>query len=684
MKSYKKYSRFVATALMVGMLSTGPVLAQDSVRINFRDADIRSVIESVAEVTGRSFVLDPRVKGKVTIIAPTAINSDLLYEAILSSLQVQGFQAVQDGAITRILPFSQAFQISSSGVSNELETQVIRVDHVRATELLPVLKPLMSKGALLQAYDTGNYLIATDTISQLKRIKQIMRELDRQDQSSVDVVVLKHISAAEAIHIAGQMKHLQQQQVSIVEDSFNNRVIIGGSRTARNSLRMLLGSLDVPSQQSAGVEVIYLNYAQAKDVKPVLDGMLQSDTFLRLAGEAIGSDGGAQAASGYKIEADESNNALVIAASSTVISEIKSVVRKLDRERPQVLIEAVIAEVSEEQAQRLGTDLVYAGSGGGYLTSFDNLLLSVLGSITPRPTESRTTTIDGVTTTDTQVSAGVTINPSTLGTALAGASPTSTAVFGDFDRDKGTGFGVLIQALKTDGDTTILSTPSLVTLNNEEAELSVGQDVPLSTGTAPTNNGGVSNPFTTIKREQVGIKLKVKPQISDTGSVRMEIAQESSDVLSSAAAAAVGASDLILAKRTIDTNVMVNNGEILVLGGLMSDSLTESERKVPILGDIPLMGRLFKSTSKDKSQRVLMMFIRPTILRNKDDAKAATLKNFDYLKSSNLASSKEQEKLFSRVFSEYNDSLEQNVNSNSDTDQPLLTDDESAPLLELE
>ena len=589
----------------------------DTVKINFRDADIRSVIESVAEITGKSFVLDPRVKGKITIVSPKPIESELFYEAVLSALQVQGFQAVDDGAIIRVVPFSQSFQISPGLVGGELQTKVISINHVKATELLPVLKPLMSKGSLLQAYDAGNYLVATDTRSQIRQIEAVLRKIDIAEQSQIDVISLNHISAGEALHIASQLKSLQQQNLSIVEDSFNNRVIVGGPRTGRASFRNLLKSLDVPTSQQGGVEVIYLNYSTAEELKPILDGMLQSETFLRLAGEASSpaAAGGGGAQSSYKIEADAGNNALVVAASASVIIQLQSVIRKLDRPRPQVLIEAIIAEVSEVQAHRLSTQLGAFGRGtGGYLTKFDDLLTTIIG-----------VGADG-SVTDAEVG--------TLGGSLSGQSGLFAAA-GAFN-DSGEGIGLLIQALKSDTQTSILSSPSVVTLDNEEAELSVGQEVPFITGSFTSVNqgggGGNNNPFQTINREEVGIKLKVLPQINEGNAVRLKIEQESSN-LDNTATAGAGTVDVVTAKRTISTNVMVGDGQVLILGGLMSDQFNDTESKVPILGDLPLIGKLFSSSSNGKEQRVLMMFIRPTIMRSPAESSAVSQEKFDYLKS---------------------------------------------------
>ena len=485
-----------ALSLMAGLVAQAS--ADELVRINFRDADIRSVIESVAEITGKSFVLDPRVKGKVTIISPEAIDASLLYQAVLSAIQVQGFQAIEDGVVTRIVPFNQAFNFAGGAGNNELITKVIQVDHVQVANLVPVLKPMMSSGARLQAFAQSNTLVVTDVQSNLVLLESVLKDLDDPELSAVEVISLEHISAGEAVHIAGQLKQLKNQELSLVEDGMNNRVIVSGPGAARRAFKTMLKTLDQPSTKKGSVEVIYLDYSRAAEMKPIVEGMLQSDIFLQLAGEA-GAEG--KSKSNYQIQIDELSNALVVAAPTAVIREIKNVVTQLDRSRPQVLIEAVIAELSEDQAKRLSAQLAYTSKNrGGYLTKFDNLLTTLIG-----------VGADG------DVSSA---DATALGAAL-GTAATTIGVAGDFDPVTGKGIGVLIQALKTDGSTKILSTPSVVTLDNEEATLSVGEEVPFQTGSFTSSNNGSNNPFTTINREEVGVKLKVKPQISKGDSVRL-------------------------------------------------------------------------------------------------------------------------------------------------------------------
>ena len=594
--------------------------AADLVKINFRDADIRSVIESVAEITGESFVLDPRVKGKVTIISPESIDKSLLYEAILSAIQVQGYQAIRDGAVTRIVPFNQSFNLAGGGDS-ELVTEILKVRYVQAATLIPVLKPLMSNGARVQAYNQSNYLVVSDIRSNVNRLKMLLKDLDDPDQTAVEIINLEHISAAEAVHIAGQLKQLQKQELSLVEDDLNNRVIVSGPGSARTAFKTMLESLDVPLSKKGSVEVIYLNYSRAAELKPVLDGLLNSEILLRLAGETTGkgTKGGAKAA--YKVEIDELNNALILAAPAAVIREIRNIVDKLDISRPQVLIEAVIAQLSEEQANELGSDLLYTSKDkGGYLTNFDGLLTSLVGA-----------GLNG------------TPNAAALTTIVSSIPNSAVIAGGDFDPATGRGMGLLIQALKTDEDTNILSTPSVVTLDNEEAKLTSGEEVPFASGKYTSGSNGASNPFTTYNREEVGILLTVKPQISKGNAIRLEIEQESSKVLTTD-----NNGQTTTSKNTIKTNVMIEDGELLVLGGLIEDNFKDGESKVPLLGDIPLLGKLFTKSSKVENKKVTMMFIRPTIIRTPGDAKNLSNNKFEHLISRDLDGRK-QSKLSDRL-----------------------------------
>ena len=592
---------------LVGFITTVSMLislvaAAESIRINFRDADIRSVIESVAEITGATFVIDPRVKGKMTIISPEKIDGDVLYEVFLSALQVHGYQAVKDGSVIRIVPASQAFQLPGGEGSNQLMTQVLAVNHVIAAEMVPVLKPLLSQGAQLQAHSASNRLVITDTKAQIERVTRMLKTIDSADQGSFEIIKLNNTSSSEALDIIDKMGMASGKQITVVEDEFNNRLILSGPSRSRAPIRSLLMQLDVASDDEGGLDVIYLHYAQAENMQPLLEKILSSRSFLRMAGET-GKQGSQE---NYSIQSDSENNALVISAPAGVLSSIKSVVRKLDQPRVQVLIEAVIAELSEDQANNLSIQLANVGSAGAYITNLNGAIPALAGAI---------------------------LDDSDVTAETLGVIPTGFVMGGaNINEDKGTGIAGLINALKSDAQTNILSTPSIMTLDNEEASISVGQEVPFITGSFTSGSNDSSNPFQTIEREEVGVKLKVTPQVNEGDAVRLEIEQEISSVLANAETA--GTSDLITSKRTISTNVMVNDGELLVLGGLIDESQSSTESKVPLLGDIPYLGALFRSTSKSSENKVLMVFIRPTILRNSGQASEISKRKYQMLRGS--------------------------------------------------
>ena len=604
-------------------------LAQEQASINFRDADINTLIESVAEITGRSFVVDPRVRGNVTIIAPNTIDADMLYQAFLSALQVQGFQAVDDGAVVRIVPFNQAFGVLGGG-DNEIETRLIKVDYVDAQGLAPVIRQVISTNARIQAFAESNYLVVSDIRSNVEEVVRMIEQMDQPSEAEIEVINLENISAGEAVYIVEELQQIQEQGLSIVEDTLNNRVIISGPATLRTTFRNMLRTLDVPNQRESGVAVINLNYAKASNLKPILDSMMQSETFLMSAGESdnSGVTGSGSGQGGYRVEVDDSNNALVIAASPSVLREIRAVIAQLDIRKPQVLIEAVIAEVSEDQAQRLSAQLVYADQqAGGYLTQFDNLLATIIG-------------VGSGELEFTSDAAASAIN-SVQGAVIGG---------GDFDAAEGRGFGLLIQALESDASTRVLSQPSIVTLDNEEGYIAVGTEVPFITGSFTSSNNNANNPFQTIDRETVGIELTVTPQVSEGSLVHLTIQQKSSSLL--ATPAQLGTADVVTAEREITTNVLVEDGEFLVLGGLMDDQYDDTETRVPILGSMPLLGPLFRSTNNGDDQGVLMVFIRPTIIRDSQSASDLSTNRFEYLIRRDLEIGEEESSQFSNSLEE--------------------------------
>lgn len=601
--------RFPTTCYRQGLKLAGALLLciyalssrADTVTVNFRDAEIESVIESIAALTGGTFIVDPRVKGKMTIVSPEPVDAELLYEVFLSALQVHGFQAVNDGAATRIVPLARAINVPTGLAGNELTTEVLPLNYVAANEMVPILKPLMSQGAHLAAHPNSNVLVITDIQSQVRRIKEILARMDSSEQSGFDVIAINHSSAGEIVGIAREMGILTGQS-KVVEDSTGNRIIVSGPQSTREQLKSLIRALDTRGDDNNGIDVIYLNYSDAEAIQPILESMLKSKAFLKLSGE-----GGKQDNNAYTVQADKENNALIIAAPTGVTTAIKSIIKKLDKPRSQVLIEAVIAEVSEDFVRNLSVNLIAAGNSGALISDFNGTLTSVAAAAIQGTNEAATA-------------------------ALSGIAGTGTTVFGggSIDSDGNGGLAGIIEAIKTDSRNTVLSTPSILTLENEEALISIGQEVPFATGSFTTSSSGASNPFQTIEREEVGTILRVTPQINEGDSVRLEINQEVSDISDVVVSGSAG-TNVVTNKKVIETNVLVDDNQLLVLGGLMDKNFSNTEKRVPLLGDIPLFGRLFRSSAKTIDTTVLVIFIRPTIIRNAADGDAVSGQKYKLL-----------------------------------------------------
>ena len=577
----------------------------DEVTIAFKEVKIASVLESVAEVTGKTFIKDPRVQGKMTIIASEPLDSKHLFEVFLSALQVHGFQAVKDGQIYRVLPLSQSYRVPTNGAGGTLTTELVQLKYGNAKDVISILRPMISQGAILQAHNPSNTLIINDTMAQIQRIKRILKDIDTPPEDDLTVLQLNYVAVAEVVKIAKDLKLLNNTQLEISHDVNDNRLLLSGPMLSRKRVIALAKKLDTLETQAIVVDVIYLHYIDAKDIKPILDGMLSSGVLTDDGGDSKGKKT-------YSIQEDVANNAIVIAGKADLIARIRLLVDKLDKPRLQVLIEAVIAEVTQDQARVLGAQLAAGNGGLGGIVDFNGAVAALGGAIAVD---------DGIGTTVAVAAASALASQ---GLSLAGG-----AVLGN------NSIGLLVNALQTNARSNILSTPSILTLDNEEATISVGQEVPFLTGSYTNSANGSSNPFQTIQREEVGISLKVTPQINEGDAVRLKIEQESSNLVASASA-----NDILqqsTAKRTISTNVMVYDGQLLVLGGLMNQSDTISRSKVPILGDIPLLGRLFRSTRKTKVDNVLMVFIRPTIIRTKGEAGEVSSRKYRTLREKQAA-----------------------------------------------
>lgn len=582
----------LGASLIIGQFATAPTGAQDAlITPNYKDADIRQVIEAVGEITGKNFVLDPRVKAQVTMLSSSPMSPDAFYEAFLSILQVYGFVAVPSGNLIKILPDANARQLPGAEsvpgedrAGDDIVTQVISINNVAAAQLVPILRPLIPQYGHLAAHPASNMLIISDRAANVQRLLRIIRRIDQATDDAFDVIRLEHASAAEIVRVLNTLNQGARAdggaagQTTIVADERTNSVLLGGDPSRRLRLHALIAHLDTPLEDGGDTRVRYLRYADAEELATKLAAQYQ---------QAAREQGGPAESGDISIWADQPTNALILTAPPKIMRSMMLVIDKLDIRRLQVLLETIIVEVSAEKAANLGMTWALG----------DANLENALG----------VTQFDGLT--------GIT----GLAGAVIGEDPTGVSLqngisvgFGRLS-DSGLSFIALIEALEADTNTNIMGTPILTTLDNEEAEIRVGQEVPFVTGsfTNTGTSGSAINPFQTVTREQVGLTLKITPQINEGNAVRLKIDQEVSSVSESTQAV-----DLITNNRNIITTVIVEDKGILVLGGLIQEDLREKEQRVPLLGSIPIIGALFRSTSMQRVKTNLMFFIKPTILRN--------------------------------------------------------------------
>ena len=561
---------------------------EESWTINLKGADIREFIDQVAQISGQTFVVDPRVKGQVSVVSNTALNLTEVYQLFLSVMATHGFSVITQGDQARIVPNAEAKADADSGraAPDRLETRLIQVQHGSATELIPLIRPLIPQYGHLAAVSSANAIIISDRSANIERIEDLLRQLDQKGQNDYSVLNLQHawvMDTAEVLRSAidrGQAKGATGTQV--VADGRTNRLILLGPPAARAKLMALAKSLDTPTSRSANTRVIRLRHSDAKSLAEPL-GEISEKLKPESGGEGTGKP------QTVLIRADESLNALVLLAEPDVVATLEDIVRQLDVPRAQVMVEAAIVEVSGDISDALGVQWAVdaRGSTGGLGgTNFSGTGLSV-GSVLQAIQDQGNGTDNN------------TLNNLPDG-AIIGLGTDS--------------FGVLITALSANSKSNLLSTPSLLTLDHQKAEILVGQNVPFQTGSFTTSGSGADNPFTTIERQDIGVTLKVTPHINDGASLRLEIEQEISSIAPTSQG--VNAVDLITNKRSIKSTILAENGQVIVLGGLIQDDVTQADSKVPLLGDIPLLGRLFRSTKETRIKRNLMVFLRPTVIRD--------------------------------------------------------------------
>lgn len=605
--------------------------AQQSITPNFKDTDLGQIVEAVSAVTHKTFIIDPRVKANVTVLSSTPMSANAFYEVFLSILQVHGFVAVPSGNVIKILPDANARMVPgndlpdgvSSG-SDEIVTQVITIKNVSAAQLVPTLRPLMPQTAHMGAYQGGNILILSDHANNVNRMMRIIERIDQASDDSIDMIALENASASEIVRTVNTLNTGTGQpdaaalSVKVVADDRSNSVLITGEKSQRLRLKALIAHLDTPLKTGTGTEVRYLHYADAEKIAAKLKEQIQG-----IAAAATGAAPNAPAAAADRsvsIWADVQSNAIVVTAPPKVMRQVMSIVDRLDFRRPQVKVEAILVEMSFEDSAELGFNWVVGPGkenvGVAPLGIFNQAIggtsiaqIAALALAVNSGSSSTTTTNGGVTTTTSG-------NPA-ASAGLASSIPNGASLgFGRIEPN-GVNFVALLRALKGNGHTNIISTPTIITLDNEEAKLEVAQEVPFLTGQYASTGagGGVGNnvnPFQTIQRQKVGIILKITPQINEGDAVMLKIDQEASSL----AQGSQGAVDLITNTRKITTKVLVEDGGLIVLGGLTQEDLTEGQNQVPWLGSIPIIGNLFKTRNVSKKKNNLMVFIHPVILRD--------------------------------------------------------------------
>jgi general secretion pathway protein D len=617
--------------LLALLLAAGPALAQgeDTVTLNFVNADIEGVVKAVSEITGKNFLLDPRVKGTVNIVSGRPMARALVYEVFLSALRLQGYAAVEERGVVKILPEADA----KLHAGNQVQTRVFTLRYESAQQLVPVLRPLIAPANAITAYPGNNTLVITDYAGNLRRIGRIIESIDQPSGTDPVVIPLAHASAvdvaltvsrvlAEPPGAAGDAS----QRLSVAADARSNSLIARSDNPSRLArLRTLVATLDTPTSAAGNLHVVYLKNAEAVKVAETLRAIYLGETAAAaprpppgpFAALPVGAPAGplpaapAPAPAPGMIQADPATNSVIINAPDAIYNNLRSALDKLDVRRAQVYVEALIAEITADKTAEFG--IQWQSLSGAARSD-----RSVFGG----------TNFGGA----GQNVLGIAANPGSAGRGL------NIGVIKGVVTIPGVGevlnLGVLLRALEADSNANILSTPTLLTLDNEEARIVIGQNVPFVTGQYAVSGAATTpSPFQTVERKDVGLTLRVKPQISEGGTVRLQLYQEVSSVQDTTNPAGV-----ITNKRAVESTVLVDDGQIIVIGGLIQDSVKETVEKVPLLGDIPFLGALFTYKTRSRGKTNLMVFLRPTVLRDAGRADALTAGRYDYILGEQAAS----------------------------------------------
>lgn len=589
--------------------------SQESYMLNYDNVEVRAVTQDIARFAKKTIILDPRVKGKVTIFSDSLLDQDQVWQVYLRTIQVNGFSAINEGNIVRIIPENEATRDSNDQTQNaDYVTKIFLLENRTAGELLPMLKPITGRQAHLSSITSTNSIILVDRKSNVDRVEILLKELDRDDTAKISIIKLNNLSSVEAVRILDKLKLQNNPTINnfiAIPFTQSNSVILSANKIVSRNVESTLRILDEDVQNDGTVAVIYLKYAKAEEVASIINTVSS-----RFAAESDTQK--------PVVTYHGKTNSLIVSSEDSNLDLIRNLVAKIDIRRAQVLVEAIIVELSENAAKSLGIETIFSGSDDGTnipigITRFPDGNSPDLLAITGNSLEG------GDDATLSAIATNSLLNTQGL-----------VAGFGSLDSD-GDSFVGIINAIAEDQNSNILSTPSIIAMDNEPASLVIGQEIPITTGESLGSNN--VNPFRTTARQEVGVKLSITPQINEGNSVILEIKQEVSGV----AGALTGASDVITNKRTIETTVLVDNNQIIVLGGLIDDDIQETINRVPVLGNIPILGRLFRSSSKSVIRRNLTVFLRPKILADSKSVNQISLEKYNFIKAEGLLNESREE-----------------------------------------
>ena len=604
---------FKKSLLVTTLCAFFVVQAQETFILNYEDVDIKKVTQDIANFSKKTIILDPRVKGKVTIFSNSSLSSDEVWDVYLRTIQVNGFSALNDENFVRIVPENEATRDQNSGESGgEFITRVIELKNRSSVELLPLIKPIAGRQANVSSIASINSLLVVDRKSNVERIAEVVQSLDEDNTASVTIVDLKNLSSVEAVRILEKLKSQNNPTINnfvAISFSASNSVIVSANSITTNIIKETLQQLDDDAISEGSVAVIYLKYANAEEVAGIVSS---------IASRFISSESEKPIVTYHA-----PTNSVVVSSDESNIATIKNLISKLDIRRAQVLVEAIVVELSETAARSLGVETIFAGAEDGEIpigiTRFQNGTGPDLLGLTGSAIES------GDNANFSNIAANSLLNSQGIIAGIGRISEDDDSMI------------AIINAIDADKNSNILTTTSLLAMDNEEASTVIGQEIPITTGESLGSNN--TNPFRTTSREEVGIKLSVKPQINEGNSVILEIKQEVSGV----AGPLTGTTDLITNKRTIETTVLVDNNQIIVLGGLIDEDIQEDIQRVPVLGSIPVLGKLFQSSSESKVKKNLMVFLRPKILVDSESVSQISTEKYNFIKAEQLL--KQQSKL---------------------------------------